>query len=101
MTRTSTGGLHSEHKSATLLVIYMNNVNILQNVVIDRCKIATIIKDTKSSDLKKLLNIKNSQVTNLRRGDRGLSANGLLRLMIMYDIKPDDLAIIVQQSKTV
>ncbi len=70
----------------------MTNINILQNVVVDKSKIAALIKETKSDDLKELLNIKDSQLANLRKGNRRPSANGLLRLMIMYDIAPGDIA---------
>lgn len=76
----------------------MSNISILQNVVVDKEKIAQLIKDTKSSDLKQLLDIKDSQVANLRKGERRPSANGLLRLMMMYGISPDDLATVEPQS---
>ena len=70
----------------------MSNINILQNVVVDKHKIADLVRDMPKDDLKRLLGIKDSQVANLRNGDRRPSANGLLRLLMMHNIDPADLA---------
>lgn len=72
----------------------MNNINVLQNVVVDTDKISALVKKTTPSDLKQLLDIKDSQVSNLRKGSRRPSANGLLRLMMLHNVNPSDLATI-------
>ncbi len=63
----------------------------------DKEKVANLIKDTKNSDLKQLLDVKDSQVAHLRKGERRPSANGLLRLMIMYGVSPDEIATVDTQ----
>lgn len=70
----------------------MKNISILRNVVVDRQKLATLCKGIDHEELAELLDVKTSQVANLRRGERRPSANGLLRLMMMYGIKPEDIA---------
>lgn len=70
----------------------MSNINILQNVVVNRARIAELVKESKGSEIKQLLGIKDSQLSNLRRGDRNPSTDGLLRLMMMYDLTAEDLA---------
>ena len=75
-----------------LIVESMNNINILQNVVVNRDRIAELVKESSGSEIKQLLGIKDSQLSNLRRGDRSPSTDGLLRLMMMYNLTPEDLA---------
>lgn len=70
----------------------MSNINILQNVVVDKQKIAELIKDADNREIKQLLGIKDSQLHNLKRGERGPSSDGLLRLMMRYQVSADDLA---------
>lgn len=70
----------------------MSTINILRNVVVDKDKIASLIKESKDSDLRELLDIKDSQIRHLRTGKRRPSANGLLRLLMMFEVPPSDLA---------
>lgn len=76
----------------------MNSINLLQNVVVDKTKIAELVKSTNSKDLKQLLGIKDSQASNIRRGERKPSADGLLRLLMAYNIKPEELATVAPSA---
>jgi hypothetical protein len=70
----------------------MTNINILQNVVVDKTKIADLVKDLSRDEMKQLLGVKNSQAANIRRGEKAPSTNGLLRLMILRGVSAEDLA---------
>jgi len=70
----------------------MKNIEKLQNVVVDREKVAALIKNSTANEVKQLIGVQDSQISNLRHGTRGPSANGLLRLMMYYGLQPKDLA---------
>lgn len=69
----------------------MKDITQLQNIVLDRGKLGALVKQTEKDYLKQLLSIGDSQVSNLRRGDRKPSADGLLRLMMLYGLKAEDI----------
>lgn len=71
----------------------MKDINTLQNIQLDTKKLGEVLQNTKTADLKRLLNVGDSQIGFLRKGDRGPSASGLLRLMMLYGLKPKDLAV--------
>lgn len=58
----------------------------------DKEKVAELVKQSTSNEIKQLIGIRDGQVSNLRHGVRGPSANGLLRLMMYYGVKPKDIA---------
>lgn len=68
------------------------NINILQKIVLDKDKLAELVKGTDSKDLKELLGVKDGQISHLRQGRRRPDADGLLRLMMLYNLTPEDLA---------
>lgn len=70
----------------------MTNINILQHVVVDKGKVADLVKDLSKDEMKQLLGIQNSQIANIRRGEKGPSTNGLLRLMILRGVTAEDIA---------
>lgn len=71
----------------------MNDIDNLQNIVLDQTKLGALVRETSTNDLKQLLTIKDGQVSHLRRGARKPSADGLLRLMLLYKLSPADIAI--------
>lgn len=68
------------------------NINILQNVVVDRAKLADLLRGVDINDLSRLLGVKNSQAYYVRRGERPPNVDGLLRLMMLHKLQPEDLA---------
>jgi hypothetical protein len=72
-------------------VRFMKDLNKLQNVRLDKGKLAGLIRETDRGTIKEVLQVKDSQLAYLRSGDRGPSVDGLLRLMMMYGLKPSDL----------
>lgn len=70
----------------------MKDISQLQNVVLDQDKLGALVRQTERDYLKQLLSVGDSQVANLRRGERKPSADGLLRLMMLYGVKPEDIA---------
>ena len=71
----------------------MKDISKLQNVELDRDKLGSLLQTTPNKELKRLLQVGDSQVSFLRRGERGPSADGLLKLMMLYGLKPQDLAV--------
>lgn len=76
----------------------MNNINILRNMVVDRDKVADLVRNSDVDDLAKLLGVKRSQAYYVRRGERPPTIDGLLRLMMLHGLKPDDIATLALQK---
>jgi hypothetical protein len=76
----------------------MKDITQLQNVVLDKGKLATLVKTTEKDYLKQLLQIGDSQISNLRRGEKGPSADNLLRLMMLYGVKAEDIVTVSEAT---
>ncbi len=70
----------------------MKYIDQLQYVVIDKDKIAELVKSVNVNVVKELMGIKDGQVSHLRSGTRNPSANGLLRLMLFHNVSAEDIA---------
>jgi hypothetical protein len=70
------------------------DISKLPNVVLDRKKLAELINQTSPEYVGQLLAVKTSQVYNLRRGVRTPTVDGLLRLMMLYNLKPEEITTI-------
>jgi hypothetical protein len=68
------------------------NIDILQNIVVDRNKLHDLVKDSDVNELSRLLGVKNGQAYYVRRGERPPTIDGLLRLMMLHNLQPGDLA---------
>lgn len=68
------------------------NINILQNVIVDRAKLADLVKGADVDELSQLLGVKRSQAYYVRRGERPPTIDGLLRLMMFHKLQPEDIA---------
>jgi hypothetical protein len=68
------------------------NINVLQNIVVDRGKVKSLVGSKSISELEELFNVKQSQAYYLKRGDRMPTIDGLLRLMMLHNLTPGDLA---------
>lgn len=72
----------------------MKDIAQLKNVKLDRDKLAALVRTTEKGYLKQLLQIRESQAANIRRGEKGPSTDGLLRLMLLYGLKAEDISIV-------
>lgn len=72
----------------------MNNINDLQNVIIDHEKLRDLRGSVHRDIIGEKIGVGASQIANIEQGIRKPSANGLLRLMMLYGIKPEDIATI-------
>lgn len=68
------------------------NINVLQNIVVDRGKVKSLIGQKSVNELEELFNVKQSQAYYLKRGERMPTIDGLLRLMMLHKLQPEDLA---------
>jgi transcriptional regulator with XRE-family HTH domain len=69
----------------------MVDITELQNVVLDKGKLADRVRMTDRHYIGQVLGVGDSQVEKLRRSERSPSVDGLLRLMLFYGLKPEDL----------
>lgn len=72
------------------------DINNLQNAVLDQEKLAERLRTTSKDYLKQLLAIKDGQVAHLQKAARKPSANGLLRLMLLYGLEAKDIVKVEQ-----
>lgn len=72
----------------------MKDIAQLKNVKLDRDKLAALVRTTEKGYLKQLLQIRESQAANIRRGEKGPSTDGLLRLMLLYGLKAEDISVV-------
>ena len=67
------------------------DIKKLQKVKLDRPKLQAAIASMPSDDIKELLSVKDSQMFNLRRGERQPTVDGLLKLMKYHGLGLDDV----------
>ena len=67
------------------------NITNLRKVTLDKSRLAEKVQSMSNDEIKDLLAVKDSQMFNIRRGEKSPSVDGLLRLMIYHDISPNDL----------
>ncbi len=82
--------LHCECLFSTLRVRVMN-IDKLLKVQLDKGKVADLVKGHDGEEMKRILNVKNSQLCNIRRGEKAPSIDGVLRLMVLHGLKAEDL----------
>ena len=69
----------------------MKDISTLQTAKLDQDKLGGLVSNTNEDYLKQLLGVGSSQIRSIRKGQRRPSADRLLRLMMLYDLKPADI----------
>lgn len=74
----------------------MNDISNLHNLVLNGKKIRELRENAalERADVGKRIGVGSSQIANIEQGIRKPSANGLLRLMLLYGVKPEDLTMV-------
>jgi hypothetical protein len=68
------------------------NINLLQNIIIDKDKVRELVKDRPVEEIERLFGYNKSQAYNVKNGLRLPSRDGILRLMMLHGLSAEDLA---------
>lgn len=74
----------------------MGYIDNIKDVVIDHEKLKALRGSTHKDVIGKQIGVSGNQVANIERGFRDPSAKGLLRMMILYGVGPEDIATVEQ-----
>lgn len=70
----------------------MKDIPNLKNIVVDTSKFKDLRGDASRAEIGQKIGVTGNQIANIEAGYRKPSANGLLRLMVLYGLKPQDVA---------
>ena len=72
----------------------MKEITNLNRVEIDFRKLKELRGEVQQTEIGEKIGVSDRQISNIEQGIRNPSAKGLLRLMLLYKINPEDIAII-------
>ena len=72
----------------------MFDTNKLKEIGINHAKLKELRGTVNQSEIGGKIGVSDRQISNIEAGIRNPSAEGLLRLMLLYGIKPEDIALI-------
>lgn len=70
----------------------MKDINTLQNVIIDHEKLRNLRGSVHRNVIGEQIGVGGSQIANIEQGIRKPSGDKLLRLMLLYGVKAEDIA---------
>lgn len=70
----------------------MKDITQLQKVTLDKVKLKSLRGSVSRAAVGQQIGVGSSQVANYENGERKPSADKLLRLMMLYNVKPDEIA---------
>lgn len=71
----------------------MQDIDNLTNIVVDTTKFKDLRGGLSRAEIGRKIGVTGNQIANIEAGYRKPSADGLLRLMVLYRLKPQDLAV--------
>lgn len=69
-----------------------DNITELNNIVLDPKKLKPLRGTVSREHIGRQIGVGGSQIANYENGERKPSADKLLRLMMLYGVKPDDIS---------
>jgi transcriptional regulator with XRE-family HTH domain len=91
--------LYKEWRFTTLSVDKMDILNDLSKIRIDHSKLKALRGHVNRKIVAEVLGVGTSQVSNIENGIREPTGSGLLRLMLLYGIKAEDIAVVKGDEK--